>query len=75
MRKLVYDCYFEDTLIKTVTSYAAAVEWASKDRHNSYKDRLIKMNDKKELTKEETDKQKEQIKKRIEKIRSKKAIK
>ena len=75
MRKLVYDCYFEDTLIKTVTSYAAAVEWASKDRRNSYKDRLIKMNDKKELTKEETDKQKEQIKKRIEKIRSKKAIK
>lgn len=33
------------------------------------------MNDKKELTKEEADKQKEQIKKRVEKIRSKKAIK
>ena len=71
MRKLVYDCYFEDTLVKTTSSYADAVEWAGQDRRNSYKDKLIKYEQKHE-TKEQKEKRLAQIESRQIKIREKK---
>ena len=70
MRKLVYDCYFEDTLVKTTSSYADAVEWAGEDRHNSYKDKLVKYDEKHE-TKEQKEKRLTQIENRQTKIREK----
>ena len=43
MRKLLYDCYYERTLVKTVTTQKKAKEWKATNPKNFYKIRLEKI--------------------------------
>ena len=55
MRKMVYDCYTDNKLVKTVTTIKETKEWKEQNTHNTIKVRLINwINEKEEerITKE-----------------------
>ena len=66
MRKLVYDCYYEKTLIKTVNTFEEAKKWKTENNKNSFKECLIDYTE--EETKEAKEKRLAMIKKRKEKL-------
>lgn len=43
MRKLLYDCYYGKTLVKTVATQKKAKEWKATNPKNFYKIRLEKI--------------------------------
>ena len=43
MRKLLYDCYYGKTLVKTVATQKKAKEWKTTNPKNFYKIRLEKI--------------------------------
>ena len=69
MRKLVYDCFYKDTKVTTVSTMKEANEWKSKDKMNRVKERIT------DVVSEETDKERnkrlERITKRKEAIKNK----
>ena len=69
MRKLIYECYYKDTFVTTVSTLKEANEWKAKDNLNSYKISLVNIKTK------ETEKEKElrlaKIAKRQKAIKSK----
>lgn len=66
MRKLVYDCYENTKLIKTVNTFEEAKKWKTEDNKNSFKECLINYTEKE--TKEAKEKRLTMIKKRKEKL-------
>ena len=66
MRKLVYDCYYENTKLKTVNTFEEAEKWKIENNKNSFKECLIDYT--KEETKEAKEKRLAMIKKRKEKL-------
>ncbi len=71
MRKLVYDCYFNNVKIKTISTFMEAKEWEKEDKNNRIVERLVDCTDEKEETKEEKEKRIATIHKRIETIKRK----
>lgn len=70
MRKLIYDCYYNNTKVNTVSTFAEAKEWEKQNSNNTIKKRLIEWTDKEE-TKEEKERRIAMIDKRIKAIREK----
>jgi hypothetical protein len=66
MRKLVYDCYYENIKLKTVNTFEEAKKWKTENNKNSFKECLIDYTE--EETKEAKEKRLAMIKKRKEKL-------
>lgn len=66
MRKLVYDCYYENIKIKTTSSFEEAKNWKAENNKNNFKECLIDYTE--EETKEAKEKRLAMIKKRKEKL-------
>ena len=66
MRKLVYDCFYKDMKMVTVSTMKEANEWKAKDKMNSVKERIT------DVCYEETDKERNKRLERIKKIKEKK---
>ena len=71
MRLLVYDCYYNNIKIKTVTVFKEAKEWKEKDSKNTYTERLIDWTNEKEETEKEKEERLLKMKKKIEAIKRK----
>ena len=52
MRKIVYDCYYKETKMMTVSTMKEAKEWKAKNLFNTVKETLIKVEEKPETAKE-----------------------
>ncbi len=73
MRQLVYDCYYNNTKINTVSTFLEAKEWEKQNSNNTTRERLVEWTDKKE-TKEEKEKRIAMINKRIKAIKEKRNL-
>ena len=71
MRKIVYDCYFKNAKMKTVTTLSEANDWKMQDAKNSVKERLTAWTDQKPDTEEQIKKRDERRAKKIKAINNK----
>ena len=53
MRKLMYNCYYKDTKVTTVSTLKEANEWKAKDKFNTIKEELVKFEDRKQESEKE----------------------
>lgn len=72
MRKLIYDCYFNNVKMKTVSTFTEAKDWEKQNNNNRMVERLVDWTDEKKETKEEKEKRITMINKRIKAIKEKK---
>lgn len=73
MRKLIYDCYFNNVKMKTVLTFTEAKDWEKQNNNNRMVERLVDWTDEKKETKEEKEKRITMIHKRIKAIKEKKS--
>lgn len=66
MRKLVYDCYNENTHVQTSFTLDSANAWKSASRHNTYKVSLVDCPDVTRKTKEWFKTHAEKVRERME---------
>lgn len=74
MRKLIYDCYFNNVKMKTVSTFTEAKDWEKQNNNNRMVERLVDWTDEKKETKEEKEKRITIIHKRIKAIKEKKNL-
>lgn len=71
MRMLVYDCYYKDVKIKTVSTFSEAKKWKKQNEKNTYKERLPYWTNETKETDEEKEKRLAREKRKIEIIKNK----
>lgn len=74
MRKLIYDCYFNNAKMKTVSTFTEAKDWEKQNDNNRTVERLVDWTDEKKKTKEEKEKRIAMIHKRIKTIKEKRNL-